>query len=147
MENENAWFDDTLQQKRAVTKQTLFWNFPPLLCITFQRLLPDGNKDNRVVQFPTEKLDLSPYAHGYNKEQYVYDLMAIGLHHGDLGGGHYTAGVRRPGGKWIHYNDHMVNALPTFPPEMPASEVQQEMEKMLFHPDVYCLLYRKIQNT
>jgi len=38
----------------------------------------------------------------------------------------------------------MVNALPTFPPEMPASEVQQEMEKMLFHPDVYCLLYRKI---
>jgi ubiquitin carboxyl-terminal hydrolase 8 len=144
MENENAWFDDTLRQKRAVSKQTLFWNFPPLLCFTLQRLLPDGNKDNRVIRFPIDKLDLSPYVRGYNKEQYVYELMAIGLHHGDIGGGHYTAGVRRAGGTWVHYNDHMVNALPAFPPEMPVNEVQQEMEKMLYHPDVYCLLYRKI---
>ena len=70
--------------------------------------------------------------------------MAIGLHHGDLGGGHYTAGVRRAERQWVHYNDHMIRPLPAFPPEMSEAEYQQELEKMLHHSDVYCLLYRKI---
>ena len=60
MENENAWFDDTLQQKRAVSKQTLFWNFFLPFMLPLQRPLPDGNQDNRVIRFPIDKLDLSP---------------------------------------------------------------------------------------
>jgi ubiquitin C-terminal hydrolase len=147
MENENAWYDENLGYKRSVSKQTLFWNFPPILAITLQRLLPNGNKDNRVVQFPLKYLQLAPYVHGYNKEQYVYELMAVGLHHGDLGGGHYTAIIRKAEGQWVHFNDHMVQPLPTFPPDTPEPVIQKELENILQHPAAYCLLYRKMYAT
>ena len=141
LDNENAWYDEKLGYKRPVSKQTLFWNFPPLLAISLQRLLPNGSKDNRVVQFPLKCLDLSPYVYGYNKEQYFYELMAVGLHHGDLGGGHYTAMVRKSDTQWVHYNDHYVNLLPTFPSDTPETVIQGELEKILHHPDAYCLFY------
>jgi ubiquitin C-terminal hydrolase len=144
MDNENAWYDEKLGYKRPVNKQTLFWSFPPILAITLQRLLPDGNKDNRVVQFPLKYLKLTPYVCGYNKDQYVYELMAICYHHGDLGGGHYTAMVKKTDSQWVHYNDHMVQPLPAFPPDTPETVIQQELEKVLQMPSAYCLLYRKI---
>lgn len=144
LDNENAWYDEKLGYKRPVNKQTMFWNFPPILAITLQRLLPDGNKDNRVVQFPLKYLQLAPYVYGYNKDQYVYELMAVCYHHGDLGGGHYTAAVRRTDSQWVHYNDHMVQAFPTFPADTPEPVIQQELEKLLHQPAAYCLLYRKV---
>jgi len=144
LDNDNAWYDEKMGYKRPVNKQTLFWSFPPILAITLQRLLPDGNKDNRIVQFPLKYLQLAPYVCGYNKDQYVYELMAICLHHGDLGGGHYTAMVRRADWQWVHYNDHMVQPLPAFPSDTPETVRQQELEKVLQHSSVYCLLYRKL---
>lgn len=144
MENENAWFDEKLGYKRPVNKQTVFWNFPPILTISLQRLLPTGDKDNRVVQFPLKYFNLSPYVQCYNKDQFVYELVAVGLHHGNLGGGHYTAMVRRTETQWVHYNDHMVQPLPIFHPTTSDADNQRELEKILHHPDVYCLLYRKM---
>ena len=144
LDNDNAWYDEKLGYKRPVNKQTLFWNFPPILAITLQRLLPDGNKDNRVVQFPLKYLQLAPYVCGYNKDQYVYELMAVCLHHGDIGGGHYTAIVKRAESQWVHYNDHMVQPLPAFSPDTPDTVKQEELEKILQQPSVYCLLYRKM---
>jgi ubiquitin C-terminal hydrolase len=144
LDGENAWMDDAAGYKRPVRKQVSFWSFPNILVITLRRIQGNGTKDNRVVQFPLNGLHLSKYVHGYNKDKYIYNLMGVCLHHGDIGGGHYTAITRRSTTQWVHYNDHMVQPLPSYPPETPDIVIQQETEKILHNPAVYCLFYRKL---
>jgi ubiquitin C-terminal hydrolase len=70
--------------------------------------------------------------------------MGVCLHHGNLGGGHYTSIVRKGNSHWVHYNDHMIQPLPQFPEHTPEHIIQQELEKIIHNPAVYCLVYRKI---
>ena len=147
LDGTNSWFDETAGYKRPVRKQLSFWNFPPILVLTINRNQYNGAKDPRVVKFPLQGLHLSKYVHGYNKDKYIYDLMGVCLHHGNLGGGHYTSIVRKGNTNWVHYNDQMVQPLPTFPENTPEHIIQQELEKILHNPAVYCLVYRKIIST
>lgn len=48
-------------------------------------------KNNALVDFPIEGLDISKYVYDKEGKSYVYDLYAISNHMGSLHGGHYTA--------------------------------------------------------
>jgi len=131
MEGENAWFNEAKNEKENVKKQITYWSFPNILTLDLKRFNPMNpmNKNQILVTFPLENLDLSKYVIGYKKESYVYDLYGIANHSGGPMGGHYTSYVKNANGKWYHFNDTNVN------------EVINPNE--LISPKAYCLFYRK----
>ncbi len=107
----------------------MFWSFPDILVIDIKRFNAMNRKNQVMVDFPLENLNLSKYVIGYDKDTYVYDLYGVCNHSGSVMGGHYTSFVKNANGKWYHYNDTNV------------SEVA--MEQQIKTPKAYCFFYRK----
>ena len=130
LEGDNAWLNETTNQKEAVVKQISFWNLPKILVISLKRFTSFGNNQKRqdLVTFPLENLDLSKYVCGYDSKKYVYDLFGICNHMGGVMGGHYTAFVKHIDGDWIHFNDVACQPIPNI--------------DVLVSPKAYCLFYR-----
>jgi ubiquitin carboxyl-terminal hydrolase 8 len=132
LSGENAWLNEKTQQKEDIVKHITFWNLPKILVITIKRFSPDGQyKNEQLVDFTLDSLDLSQYISGYNPKSYVYELYGVCNHMGNVHGGHYTAFVKRSE-HWVHMNDTSVNIIHT-PEEV-------------ITPLAYCLFYRK-KNT
>ena len=129
LEKENAWFNETTNLKQDVKKKISYWNLPNILVIDIKRFASHNKKNQILVTFPLENLNLSKYVIGYKKESYVYDLYGICNHSGNVYGGHYTSYVKNANGKWYHFNDTFV------------TEVSNEQE--LISPKAYCFFYRK----
>jgi len=131
LEGENAWFNEKTAKKQDVKKKISYWSLPTILAIDMKRFNPMNpmNKNQVLVTFPIENLDLSKYVIGYNKESYVYDLYGIANHSGGTLGGHYTSYAKNANGKWYHFNDTEVH------------EVQNLAD--LVSPKAYSLFYRK----
>ena len=133
LDGENAWFNESKNEKEDVKKKISYWSFPNILAIDLKRFNPMNpmNKNQILVTFPLENLDLSKYVVGYRKESYIYDLYGIANHSGGPMGGHYTAHDKNSNGKWYHFNDTNVN------------EICNDNE--LITSKAYCLFYRKRQ--
>jgi ubiquitin C-terminal hydrolase len=129
MEGDNAWFNEKTGKKEDVKRSIAFWSFPTILALDIKRFNSRGMKNQVLVNFPLDDLDLSSYVIGYKKESYVYECYGICNHSGGTMGGHYTAFVKNANGKWYHYNDPLVK------------DVQNLAE--LITPKAYCLFYRK----
>ncbi len=132
LEGENAWYNETTKQKENVRKKISFWSFPDILVIDLKRFNARNQKNQILVTFPLENLDLSPYVIGYKKSSYVYDLYGVCNHGGGVMGGHYTSYVKNANGKWYHFNDTSVSEL--------------RSEDAIISPKAYCLFYRKKTN-
>ena len=130
LDGDNAWLNETTNQKEAVVKQISFWNLPKILVVSLKRFASFGNNQKRqdLVTFPLENLDLSKYVCGYDSKKYVYDLFGICNHMGGVMGGHYTAFVKHIDGDWIHFNDVACQPIPNM--------------DVLVSPKAYCLFYR-----
>jgi ubiquitin C-terminal hydrolase len=129
LDGENAVNYEKTGEKIAAKKSISFWSLPTILVIDIKRFNFMNRKNQIMVDFPLEQLDLSKYVIGYNKETYVYDLYGVCNHSGSVMGGHYTAFVKNANGKWYHFNDTSV------------SEVV--MTKQIISPKAYCFFYRK----
>jgi len=133
LEKENAWFNEESKKKQDVKKKISYWNLPNILVIDVKRFASHNKKNQILVTFPLENLNLSKYVIGYKKDSYVYDLYGICNHSGNIYGGHYTSYIKNSNGKWYHFNDTNV------------SEVENEEE--LISPKAYCFFYRKKSNV
>jgi ubiquitin C-terminal hydrolase len=111
----------------------MFFSLPDILVIDLKRFNNNMKKNNSLIEFPLEDLDLSKYVIGYNKEDYIYDLYGVCNHSGSLMGGHYTAFVKNANGKWYHFNDTRISEL-------------SDNNKVIT-PQAYCLFYRKKINN
>jgi ubiquitin carboxyl-terminal hydrolase 8 len=131
LEGENAWYNETKKEKQNVKKKIIFWSFPSILVVDLKRFNKYNfhNKNQILVDFPLENLDLSEFVVGYKKESYVYDLFGISNHYGGTKGGHYTAFVKTENDKWYHFNDTSVQPV-------------QDVSKIIT-PHAYCFFYRK----
>lgn len=128
LENENAWINDK-GEKENIKKKLSFWSFPSILVIDLKRFKSNHLKNQKLITFPLENLNLSKYVLGYNKDSYVYDLYGICNHSGGLLGGHYTAYIKNANNKWYHFNDTSVSEVGLI-----DSIISQK---------AYCLFYRK----
>ena len=90
--------------KEEAEKTIRFWSLPEVLIITLKRFGNNGRKNQKMIDFPLENLDLRKHVVGYDKNSYVYDLYGICNHRG-TSGGHYTAFVKNANGKWYEFND------------------------------------------
>ena len=131
LENENAWFNEETKTKEDIKKVIKFWSFPTILAIDLKRFNNSNRKNQALVSFPINDLDLSKYVVGYKNEEYVYDLYGVCNHSGSVLGGHYTSYIRNANGNWYMFNDTNV------------SEVKSTTN--IVSPKAYCLFYRKKQ--
>jgi len=116
-------------EKVVAKKNIMIWSFPDILVIDIKRFNSMNKKNQVMVDFPLENLNLSKYVIGYDKDSYIYDLYGVCNHSGSVFGGHYTSFIKNANGKWYHYNDTIV------------SEVA--MEQQIKTPKAYCFFYRK----
>tara|TARA_Y100000816_G_C26095054_1_gene579309 strand:+ start:968 stop:2035 length:1068 start_codon:yes stop_codon:yes gene_type:complete len=135
LEGENAWYNEKKKKKEDVTKGIVFFSFPEILVLSIKRFnyINRSIKDNRVVDFPLEDLDLTSYCHGYNKESYVYDLYAVCNHVGSSDGGHYTAHIKNANGIWYNFNDTFIQKI-------------KDISNTIISNEAYCLFYEKKKN-
>lgn len=129
LEGENAWYNDDTKERINIKKKIQFWSLPNILAIDFKRFNSQNKKNQILISFPLDNLDLSKYVIGYKKKSYKYELYGICNHSGGVLGGHYTSYVKNANGKWYHFNDNSV------------SEVG--LIESIISPKAYCLFYRK----
>ena len=129
LDGENAWYNDETKERINIRKKILFWSLPNILVIDLKRFNARNQKNQILVTFPLDDLDLTKYVIGYKKESYHYELYGVCNHSGGVLGGHYTAFVKNANGKWYHFNDTSV------------SEVG--LHESIVSPKAYCLFYRK----
>jgi ubiquitin C-terminal hydrolase len=132
LEGENAWYNEEKNEKVNIRKRIQFWSLPNILVIDLKRFNNRFQKNQVLVTFPIDLLDLSNYVIGYKKEKYKYELYGVCNHSGSLMGGHYTAYVKNANGKWYHFNDTSV------------SEVG--LTESIISTKAYVLFYRKNSN-
>ena len=129
LEGENAWFNEKTGKKQDVNKKISYWSLPNILVVDIKRFNSQNKKNQILVDFPVENLNLSKYVIGYKKESYVYDLYGVCNHGGSVFGGHYTSYVKNANGKWYHFNDTNVTEITD--------------QNQLISPKAYCFFYRK----
>lgn len=128
---ENGWFNEETKTKEDIIKKISFWSLPNILVVDFKRFNSNNQKNQILITFPLENLDLSNYVIGYKKKSYVYDLYGVCNHSGNVLGGHYTCFVKNANNKWYHFNDTLIN------------EISDDNLSTLISPRAYCLFYRK----
>ena len=104
-----------------------FWDLPNILVIVLQRFSSTFHKNNILVEFPLDDLDMSSYIIGYNSDKYLYELVGVCNHMGSINGGHYTS-FSKKNDKWTLYNDSQSHLVK---PENVISN------------NAYCLFYKK----
>ena len=129
LEGDNKWYNEDTKERINIRKKIQFWSFPNILVIDFKRFNNKFQKNQILVTFPIDELDLSNYVIGYKKNNYKYELYGVCNHSGGVMGGHYTAYVKNANGKWYHFNDTTV------------SEVA--LIESIISPKAYVLFYRK----
>lgn len=130
LQGDNAWYNEDTKEKINIRKKIQFWSFPNILVIDLKRFNAKNQKNQILVTFPIEDLDLTKYVIGYKKESYHYELYGVCNHSGNVLGGHYTSYVKNANNKWYHFNDTSI------------SEVG--LIDSIVSPKAYCLFYRKI---
>ena len=131
LKGENAWYNEDSKQKIDIKKNILFWSFPNILVIDFKRFNSKNQKNQILITFPLDNLDLSNYVIGYNKNTFIYELYGICNHSGSVYGGHYTSYVKNANGKWYHFNDTTVTEI--------------ALTESIISQKAYVLFYRKKQ--
>jgi len=126
--NENAWLNDKTNKKEDVKKNIIFWSLPTVLIIHLKRFTNDNKKLHNVINTPIIDVDFSKYVHGYNPNEYIYDLFGTCNHSGNVYGGHYTANIKNANDKWYSFNDTLIKEI---------------SETSLINEHTYCLFYRK----
>jgi len=129
LEGDNAWYNEETKLKQNIRKKISFWSLPNILAIDLKRFNARNQKNQILVTFPLDNLNLSDYVIGYKKNSYVYELYGVCNHSGGALGGHYTSYVKNANGKWYLCNDTSVSEVP--------------IVASIISPKAYCLFYRK----
>jgi ubiquitin C-terminal hydrolase len=124
------WTCSECKQTIPSERMTQIWSLPPLLVFTLQRFKRNGNgsisKHRGHVSIP-ESIALQGLEDYKNDEKKQYELKSIGMHQGDVNGGHYYSISKRMNA-WHVINDANVSSKHI---NVPSS-------------DVYMLFYEQI---
>jgi hypothetical protein len=95
---------ETLEGHHNTTRTIRIGETPEILAVQlvrFTRTKTETRKNDRRVAFE-ETLDLGPYTESRTEAR--YDLIAVAIHRGTFGGGHYWAFTKKEEG-WTKYDD------------------------------------------
>jgi len=128
MEEDNKINCEKCEKKCNGKKKNTIWKLPPILTIAFNRFDDYGNKINKRVEFPINRVKFGDLVERQSDKKSFYDLVAIANHSGGLNGGHYWAYTKGTNGKWYEYND---------------THITEISEESLVSPTAYYLVYMK----
>jgi ubiquitin C-terminal hydrolase len=138
LDEDNLYYDEKTKRKVKADIQKKYIHLPEYLIISFKRFKQNQmgffRKNNQAICIPfgEDLLDLSEYTEGYEKDVSNYDLHCIGLHSGNMNGGHYYAYCKNPSnGKFYEYNDSSVTLI------------DLEEKKDIIHTNGYLFIYKK----
>jgi ubiquitin carboxyl-terminal hydrolase 8 len=106
LDENNLWYCSRCRNHVHATKTIELWRLPNVLILQLKRFEVKNTmrreKNEVLVDFPTDCLDLGHYIPASEKNQFcdpyvpaVYDLFGVINHIGRLGFGHYTAFARK----------------------------------------------------
>lgn len=128
LDGDNKWYNEKTKNYEVAEKALTFWSFPKILIVCLKRNNSfDGIKNSHFIDYPFE-LDLSPFVVGYNPSDFIYDLIGICAHSGNVSNGHYTAFVKK-NSDWFFCNDELIQLV--------------ENKQFLKIKEAYCLFYVK----
>lgn len=111
----DLWYCPRCKDHKQATKTIQLWSTGDILTIHLKRFHSArafSDKIDILVDFPIENLDMSEFISSPNKEEQIYDLIAVDNHYGGLGGGHYTASVKNfRDDLWYYFNDGRVTKI------------------------------------
>jgi len=111
----DEWFCSKCKKFQQATKKFDLWKIPKVLVIhlkRFQYSKYNRNKISTFIEYPLHNLDLTPYqlSEDYLVDPPIFDLFAVSVHSGGLGGGHYTTyALNALQNKWYSFNDTVVS--------------------------------------
>lgn len=130
--NDNQYYDDKEKCYKDVIKRTSIYHFPKYLIIQLKRWNYNLRKNQRIIHYDLDTIDMSSYLHAERKkknEKKVFELIGIINHSGNVMGGHYFSYIKNFNTKWYMFNDTQVQEIPK--------------SKLLSNKN-YCLIYRRI---
>eukprot|EP00927_Polykrikos_kofoidii_P038560 TRINITY_DN32970_c0_g1_i1.p1 TRINITY_DN32970_c0_g1~~TRINITY_DN32970_c0_g1_i1.p1 ORF type:complete len:847 (+),score=189.47 TRINITY_DN32970_c0_g1_i1:117-2657(+) len=118
---DDAWYCDRCKERMQAWMKLEFHYAPPVLVLQLKRFRYTRlarERLNNPVRFPLEGLDVAPYCTESVRRKiddpshFVYDLIGLSKHKGDLNGGHYVARCRSSvDGEWYSFDDSDVRRL------------------------------------
>ncbi|KAL0234231.1 hypothetical protein PCE1_001268 [Barthelona sp. PCE] len=112
LDTDETWKCPHCKQRVSPVKMTKLWSAPKMLTIQLKRFGANSSRYHRVdtdIDFP-EVIDIAPFVE-HPQQSTVYELYAVSLHHGSLGGGHYTAAVKHAVNRsWFYCDDSHVRS-------------------------------------
>jgi hypothetical protein len=130
LEKGNEWYCSKCKKFVLAKKKLELFYLPKLFIICLKRFSGSNSywgKNDALVDFPINNMDMKDFVCGPDKEYSKYDLFAVSQHYGGCGGGHYTA-ICKNFGKWYNYND---------------SSVSRGSENHIVSSAAYVLFYRR----
>ncbi len=117
LDDDNLYYDEKSKTRVKTDIRKQFIHLPEYLIIALKRFIPMGggyrkNKARIGLPYGNDLLDVGDYTVGYEKNQALYDLHAIGLHSGDMNGGHYYAYCKKEGSEtFLELNDSHISQI------------------------------------
>ena len=111
LEAGNEWYCPKCKKHTLATKKMELYYLPKILIICFKRFMRESyrwRKNEQLVDFPLNNLNMGDYMIGPDKDHSKYNLFAVSQHYGSTAFGHYTA-VCKNFNKWYSYNDSSVH--------------------------------------
>ena len=111
LEPGNEWYCPKCKKHTLATKKMELYYLPKILIICFKRFMRESyrwRKNEQLVDFPINNLNMGDYMIGPDKDHSKYNLFAVSQHYGSTAFGHYTA-VCKNFNKWYSYNDSSVH--------------------------------------
>jgi ubiquitin C-terminal hydrolase len=110
-EEELEDYDCSKCSKRTkATLRTTLSRLPPYMFVNIKRFTVDGRKNQRLISYNPDSVDISPYYCWPESHPTLYRVVATVEHLGNNRGGHYYMRGRL-GDKWIAYDDTTVGEV------------------------------------
>ena len=111
LDEDNKTYCSKCKDHKQGLKEMGIFRLPEVLIIHLKRFKPKkyhSSKNNKLVEFPLEGLDMRNYS---IDQEGIYDLYAVSNHYGSLEGGHYTAYAKCHDGVWREFDDNSVSEV------------------------------------
>ena len=116
LQEERTCSNQKCKKKALATKQLSLATLPTVLILQFKRFSHANGLHHKVetfVEYPLEGLDLSRCLPTL-QEPAIYDLVAVSIHMGSIGAGHYIAYAKHITGdktEWYRFDDSYVSRV------------------------------------
>merc|ERR1719242_46065 len=112
----DMWYCRACKDHKCAMKKLDLYSLPSICIIHLKRFTQNGyyrEKNDASVKYPINGLDLSKWLSPRKEEvNALYDLFAVSIHSGGLGGGHYIANAKNlHNGDWYDYNDSSCSSM------------------------------------